>query len=230
YFLWIKPYNFCHSSEKIIWQLFSDCFCTLNLPNLKLHEISTEYKSTLFACGKNDHGQLGVETAQQALVRPQKLIGWDSQNEIQRLYANADISAVLTFAGDLFTFGSNEFGQLGRPTRNSADCLHPTKVILPGLCMTLGLGYRHAIAAIVQTIANRKDSVRTIHLVSWGQINGGRLGFSKSDLAVSRQEARTANNWIMDRNGRELTSEVNPNSLGVNETERVRHYMGPTVR
>ncbi|KAF5394800.1 hypothetical protein PHET_10133 [Paragonimus heterotremus] len=196
------------------------------------HTIFATDKNTLFACGNNDHDQLGVETAQQALVRPQKLTGWDSRNEIQRLYANADLSAVLTVTGDLFTFGSNEFGQLGRPTRKRADCLHPTKVSLQGPCMALGLGYRHAVAAVVQTTTNRNNSGQTILLVSWGQVNGGRLGFTKCDLAPSPQEAWTSSNWTVDRSGsvpRELNVEVNSNSVGINGTEIARQTMGPTV-
>ncbi|KAA3678244.1 uncharacterized protein DEA37_0012617 [Paragonimus westermani] len=194
--------------------------------------IFTSDKNMLFACGNNDHDQLGVETAQQALVRPQKLTGWDSRNEIRRLYANAELSAVLTVAGDLFTFGSNEFGQLGRSTRNRIDCLHPTKVNLQGPCMALGLGYRHAVAARVQTITDQNSSAHTILLVSWGQLNGGRLGFTKCDLRSSQQEMQTMNNWTVDRSGsvfRGLNSEMNPNYLGINGTNGACQHIGPTI-
>ncbi|KAF8571491.1 hypothetical protein P879_04768, partial [Paragonimus westermani] len=196
------------------------------------HTLFATDKNMLFSCGNNDHDQLGVETAQQALVRPQKLTWWDSRNEIRRLYANAELSAVLTVSGDLFTFGSNEFGQLGRPTRNRIDCLHPTKVNLQGPCMALGLGYRHAVAAIVQTIADQNGSGQTILLVSWGQLNGGRLGFTKCDLGLSQQEMQTTNNWTVDKSGnvfRELNSEMNPDSLGINGTNGACQHTGPTI-
>ncbi|KAF6772831.1 hypothetical protein AHF37_07515 [Paragonimus kellicotti] len=206
-------------------------FCSL-VPNNGFIPVSTSDNNTLLACGNNDHNQLGVETAQQALVRPQKLTGWDSRNEIRQLYANADLSAVLTVAGDLFTFGSNEFGQLGRPTRKLADCLHPTKISLQGPCMALGLGYRHAIAAIVQTATDRNSSEQTILLVSWGQANGGRLGFTKCDLAASQQETRITSNRTVDKSGsvfRELNSEVNPSSFSVNGIKSGWQHTGPTV-
>lgn len=81
----------------------------------------------VYSCGKNDRKQLGPLTRERAMEHDLSLLGFLSGDEyrandtVTHLACGASHSALITRDGQLYTFGENERGQLGRGTRTFSE-------------------------------------------------------------------------------------------------------------
>lgn len=124
----------------------------------------------LYAFGSNQFGQLGVATGSGApganpTPRPITLPG--ETGRVAQLAAGASHSLVLTSAGELYTFGENQYGQLGRAANLGTQAANrtPERIGLPG-----------ATGQVVQVAAADEQSLA---LTSTGQLyafGGNRYG------------------------------------------------------
>jgi alpha-tubulin suppressor-like RCC1 family protein len=117
------------------------------------HSLALSESGRLYAWGSNEHGELGNGTttsslAPVAVVLPPELSGV----VIRQIVAGDEFSALLTVDGRVFTWGSNQYGQIGDGT--SVDRLVPGPVdtggVLQGLVVTqisAGQSYLLALAS-----------------------------------------------------------------------------------
>jgi alpha-tubulin suppressor-like RCC1 family protein len=117
---------------------------------------------TVWTFGSNEAGQLGYSTENQWWGElPRQVPGL---NRITAVAAGANHTIALRQDGTVWTFGSNESGQLGRSTEGDRD-LHPAKV--PGLVHVTAIA-----AGIQQTITLKNDGT----VWAFGSNGFGQLG------------------------------------------------------
>jgi alpha-tubulin suppressor-like RCC1 family protein len=91
----------------------------------------------LYAFGSNEYGQLGVASGSGMSgpnPTPQLLALPGAVGRVAQLAAGSTHSLVLTSTGELYTFGENQFGQLGRSANSGTENANrvPERVSLPG--------------------------------------------------------------------------------------------------
>ncbi|MFI4989853.1 MAG: RCC1 domain-containing protein [Solirubrobacterales bacterium] len=124
----------------------------------------------LYSFGSNQYGQLGVaggSGAPGANPTPQLVSLPGASGRIAQLAAGFSHSLVLSTTGELYTFGENQFGQLGRATNSGSESANhtPERIVLPG-----------ASGQVVQVAAGYEQSLA---LTSTGQLyafGGNRFG------------------------------------------------------
>jgi alpha-tubulin suppressor-like RCC1 family protein len=124
----------------------------------------------LYAFGSNRYGQLGVASgsgAPGANPAPMLLTLPGAVGRVAALAAGSTHSLVLTSTGELYTFGENQFGQLGRAANSGTENANrvPERISLPG-----------ASGQAVQIAAGAEQSLA---LTSTGQLyafGGNRYG------------------------------------------------------
>jgi alpha-tubulin suppressor-like RCC1 family protein len=131
------------------------------------HTVALREDGTLWAWGKNEHGQLGdgtpTDRSSPAAIMPSE--------EWQGVAAGKDHTVALRRDGMLWTWGDNGMGQLGDGTRSdrwSPVAIHPFEQ-----WQAVAAGWEH-------TVAVRKDGT----LWAWGRNSEGQLG---DETAADRQ-------------------------------------------
>jgi len=138
------------------------------------HTLALKSDGSVWAFGMNSYGQLGDGTNDNSNT-PVQVVGPDSIGYLTgavRLDAGSFFSAVLKNDGSVWTFGDNEYGQLGNGlTGTTYNSDTPVQVVGPGSVGTLtdvfsiACGGRHMLAI-------KSDST----LWAWGDNYDGRLG------------------------------------------------------
>lgn len=104
-----------------------------HLRNLNIVQISCGEKHSLFltdtnevyACGCNAFGQLGIANGNQMVTKPSKII--HDVAPIKKIGCGQNFSVLLDTDGNLYTFGSSKFGQLGYNPNN--DCVYSPNIV-----------------------------------------------------------------------------------------------------
>ena len=80
-----------------------------------MHSLALSVDGRLFTWGHGNRGQLGqkLERDSHCIVVPTEVKGDLLSKRVKVVSAGGDHSAVITEAGNLFTFGGGESGQLG---------------------------------------------------------------------------------------------------------------------
>lgn len=107
----------------------------------------------LYSFGSNQYGQLGVAGGSGlpgANPTPQLVSLPGASGRVAQLAAGFSHSLVLTSTGELYTFGENQFGQLGRATGSGSESANhaPERIALPGASgqvVQLAAGYEHSL-------------------------------------------------------------------------------------
>jgi alpha-tubulin suppressor-like RCC1 family protein len=127
----------------------------------------------LFGFGANKYGQLastignGITAANPT---PESVILPGADGPVTQIAAGQDHSLVLTSTGQLYAFGDNQYGQLGRTANNGSTAANPTptEVDLPG-----------AIGPVIRVAAGADSSFALTssgQLYSFGENRFGELG------------------------------------------------------
>lgn len=115
----------------------------------------------VLACGQNDVGQLGFhpddvpEKARPALVPEIK--------DIVDVKAGGMHSLCLTKAGEIWSYGCNDEGALGRDTSEEGSETKPGKVILPKKAVQISCGDSHSACVLVDGTVFAWGSFRDAH-------------------------------------------------------------------
>lgn len=114
----------------------------------------------VYTKGINAHGELGANTGEQSVS------DWTKVNiaeKVKTINATASHTLALTESGHLFTWGENDYGQLG--SSNTVDAYAPTQVTAGLRYTDLALGNNFVVAIDEQH-----------RLFTWGENESGQLG------------------------------------------------------
>ena len=149
------------------------------------HTVVLKQDGTVWTFGNNRYGQLGNSMTYEHLTNEDKNIpqqvefnDLDSDEYIVSVYAGEYHSAALTSKGNVYTWGSNERGQLGINVDPSIINVQSTPIRVTGLgkIVKMGLGNNHSFALTDSGI-----------VYTWGDNERGQLGvgISKDVLPYS---------------------------------------------
>ncbi|XP_070131021.1 secretion-regulating guanine nucleotide exchange factor isoform X26 [Equus caballus] len=136
---------------------------------------------SLFVCGLNKDGQLGLGHTEDVLYFTpcRSLLGCP----IQQVACGWDFTIILTGNGQVLSCGSNSFGQLGVP-HGPRRCVVPQAIEpLREKVVSIAAGLRHALAA-----------TETGKVFTWGRADYGQLG----------RKLESHENWRLDMQGLSL--------------------------
>lgn len=95
----------------------------------------------ILSCGQNEVGQLGFNDDVPEKTRPALL---PVNIKVVDICAGGMHSIFLSEKGDIYTFGCNDEGALGRDTREPGSEHIPTKITLPGKVSKISAGDSHS--------------------------------------------------------------------------------------
>ncbi|MGN0106988.1 MAG: Ig-like domain-containing protein, partial [Hominilimicola sp.] len=149
------------------------------------HTLVLKEDGSVWAFGSNEYGQLGIgiETTSNKSV-PVRITALDEIMEkdgsrVISVYAGEYHSVALTDTGKVYTWGSNEYGQLGL-TNESGNAIIADKVPTPTLVNGLPAISKIAAGAI-HTVALAKSGL----VYTWGDNQKGQLGNGDSGIESS---------------------------------------------
>lgn len=125
-----------------------------------------------------------------ATLPPQKLT-LPSSSPVVQISVGLHHTVVLTLAGEVFTFGSNQFGQLG--TGDLQPVQGPVQVNVPGLISQVAAGSNHTVLLTYKGI-----------VYTFGNYQKGQLGRLPSDIQGG-----------VNINEEELSSNMSSNTVGI---------------
>ncbi len=126
--------------------------------------------------GSNLNGQLAAETVPDTCVdRPcsRSPVPVGGPEEVIDLTAGGFHTCALTSAGEVWCWGHNELGQLGRAPRVAPGRPAPVEGVRDAIAV--GAGFLHTCAVLADG-----------SVVCWGNADGGRLGTDSTDTAGDR--------------------------------------------
>jgi alpha-tubulin suppressor-like RCC1 family protein len=136
------------------------------------HSLAVTSTGQLYAFGSNRFGQLGNPAGsgtELANPTPLRVSLPGAAGPVVQIAAGSSHSLALTSTGQLYAFGSNEFGQLGSADNSgTSNPTPPTQVVLPG-----------ATGPVIQIAAGAFHSLAltsTGQLYAFGQNSSGQLG------------------------------------------------------
>lgn len=120
----------------------------------------------VFSCGSNDYGQLGLGHTQSK--KTPSMVSGLNDYFVTHLCCGSAHSIALSNFGNVFTFGSNSAGQLGRLDSDGSGFVNENKLVS-------ALGSKKIIQI---TAGNQHNIVLTSEgeLFAWGLNNRGQLG------------------------------------------------------
>lgn len=136
------------------------------------HSLAVTSTGQLYAFGSNRFGQLGVPAGsgtELANPTPLRVSLSGAAGPVVQIAAGSSHSLALTSTGQLYAFGSNEFGQLGSADNSgTSNATPPTQVVLPGATgpvSQIAAGAFHSLAL-----------TSTGQLYAFGRNSSGQLG------------------------------------------------------
>ncbi|XP_055530268.1 probable E3 ubiquitin-protein ligase HERC4 isoform X2 [Wyeomyia smithii] len=138
------------------------------------HSLLLTDDGKLFACGNNDLGQLGHDTADVPNKRPQFVSSLENYI-ITQVRSGSAHSLALTNWGQLFSWGSNAVGQLGHDSdQSSFSTPRMVKSIATKTIVQIAAGQMHCLA-----LTNSGE------LYAWGANGYGQLGLGMTNEKIS---------------------------------------------
>jgi alpha-tubulin suppressor-like RCC1 family protein len=147
------------------------------------HSLALTASGTLYTWGRNTAGQLGVITnngTATATPTPTAVTG-----TYVIIAAGASHSLALTVTGTLYTWGSNQYGQLGTVVNAGTPTPTATPTQVAGVYTRLAGGGDHSLA--IQADGS---------LYTWGRNDHGQLGAASSATAWVSTPARVPGVWV----------------------------------
>jgi alpha-tubulin suppressor-like RCC1 family protein len=122
---------------------------------------------TVWAWGRNDHGQLGRGTTSSGELVPARVA---VLNRVTKISAGRDFALALRSDGIVFAWGANRFGQIGNGTTSFSPVSVPVKIA--GLSQVTGIS-----AGWNSSLATENSGIAAVTSVwAWGNNDDGQLG------------------------------------------------------
>ncbi|XP_076450340.1 secretion-regulating guanine nucleotide exchange factor-like isoform X2 [Babylonia areolata] len=133
------------------------------------HTLIVAADGSLWVCGSNSHGQLGLGHREDVAVLTK--VPSPTLPRITHVSGGWDFTVACSEEGDVYTWGSNAFHQLGRETAEKWSAV-PVKVEFPHGCavVCVAAGLRHAMALTVDG-----------SVYAWGHNRKGQVGSISGD-------------------------------------------------
>jgi alpha-tubulin suppressor-like RCC1 family protein len=141
----------------------------------EFHALAVTTDDRLFAWGENNFGQLGLPANAGTLIpspNPTQVPVTHTGTFVS-VAAGGEHTLVLTSTGEVFSFGNDQYGQLGRPAGGAGSDSTPGLVTFPGLqgtIVAIAAGQEHSLALS-----------STGQLYAFGDNRSGRLGTAAND-------------------------------------------------
>ena len=129
-----------------------------------------------YTWGWNTFGQLGNSDSEARQGIPTKS-AWLAKQKLKAIECGQFTTAAVTEGGELYMWGLNEAGQLGRGEFATSNSDGPRRVVLDGQVASVSIGYGHVLALT-------KDG----RVFSWGKNFYGQLGLGDHRDKSSPQE------------------------------------------
>ena len=143
------------------------------------HTIIATDEDEIFACGRNDFGQLGVGTREE-MLRPEPVPFFADKGAVLSLACGQYHTLVSTTQGGVYAFGKNDYGQLGIETREPRHVPHLVAEPLDEAIVThLACGYYHTCAV------TSGEVVYTFGRNDYGQLGLGHQNNQGTPAAVT---------------------------------------------
>lgn len=160
-----------------------------SLGTLRVTTISCSYYHTVIACdsgelftfGRNDYGQLGLgDTVDRKLPQKVENLNTPAYSRIIAVGCGQYHTAIVTDTGKLFSFGKNDYGQLGVDSpENQRLPIAVRGTNLDGRkCVQLCCGYYHTIAVVSGSVK------ASTSVVAFGRNDYGQLGLGHTTQRV----------------------------------------------
>jgi alpha-tubulin suppressor-like RCC1 family protein len=130
------------------------------------HALVLTTDSQVFMWGANYRGELGIPTVEHKAKLPQ-LLDTESLGEIVKVVGGSETSFALSRDGTVYSWGANEYGQLGRDDEIRET---PQKVPIPVHIIDLVSGWYHVLAL-----------TKDCQVYGWGGNSDGELGLGPGD-------------------------------------------------
>jgi alpha-tubulin suppressor-like RCC1 family protein/outer membrane protein assembly factor BamB len=148
--------------------------------NAFAHALGIRTDGSLYAWGVNNRGQLGIGSSTNDGRTPVRV---GSDTNWAQAEAGQNHSAALRLNGTIWTWGDNDFGQLG--IGGSNNMVFPTQVGFDNGWAEVRAGGNH-------TLARRADGT----IWGWGRNEFGQLGMGNTNTVRSPAQIGTATNWV----------------------------------
>ena len=172
------------------------------------HSLVLTYSGVVFAWGKNSHGQLGTgdqfNKTFPTRVNPLK------HQKVRFIAAGKNHTAALTLEGGVFTFGSNEYGQLGHGKNSGDVSVNPRKIFeLMGTTVTqIDCGKNHTLAFVGESC----------QLYTFGNNNKSQLGYNDTTPEKNYNPFLVVGPWSSKSSQPNLNMKVHTVIAGGNST------------
>jgi regulator of chromosome condensation len=133
---------------------------TVNKVAIEIPSLPTKSGNPL-ACGQNDVGQLGFNSDDVAEKTRPALVG--DIKDIVDVQAGGMHSLCLTVNGEIYSFGCNDEGALGRDTSEEGSEMKPDKIQLPKKAVKISCGDSHSACLLEDGSVFAWGSFRDAH-------------------------------------------------------------------
>ncbi|KAM9237973.1 E3 ISG15--protein ligase HERC5 [Dugong dugon] len=116
-----KPFEYNYSIQHARFQCVLQAKIIIQIACGDYHSLALSKGGELFAWGQNLHGQLGVGRVVDSTPTPQ-IVAHLSGVPLAQISAGEAHSMALSMSGNIYSWGKNDFGQLGLGHTNNKDC------------------------------------------------------------------------------------------------------------
>lgn len=208
------------------------------------HTILVTYLGNIITIGRNDAGQLGINTKTSYNFTPQTIITQGTSGSLGLstvVGAGLNHNAIVRGDNTIWVWGSNSFGQLGLG-QTTTEALTPTQ--LPGgfTGYSVGCGRQHTV---IRVNPDPTYVGRTTTLISFGDNTHGQMGDNNANVSIRWFPNRIndgtyakrffsggdayQNTGYIDSDGVAYMSGVrnNVNCMGMGHQDNYNHYNRP---